>query len=79
MVPNKMGDTLPQPHGLTVMIRALKAGLPVGLCTDLDHHQCAYVRDVESLLSEEQQGRFFLSTKKDWTAVVTTAFQYLRK
>ena len=78
MLPMQPGDT-PLPHGLSIMIRALRAGLPVALATSENHHQCSFVPEVVSLLPAEQQARFFLSTTKNWGEVITAAFEYIKE
>jgi len=78
MIPNQPGDT-PMPNGLSVIIRALRAGCITGLVTETNHHQCSFLQDVLTLLPIGQQTLFFSNTEKNWELVVTEVFRKRRR
>lgn len=43
--------TADKPNGLAVVAFAVLRGIPVAVCSDVDHHFCAYVRDVIDVLA----------------------------
>jgi hypothetical protein len=55
------------PSGLAVVIRAVQEGLPVSICSDINHHFTLYLRMVVDGLKElTGQEIPFTMDKKDW-------------
>ncbi len=61
---NENGYGSELPNGISVLARSIKWGVPVGLCTDTNHHQTHYLQDLALVL-----GEFPVSNDKDWTWV----------
>jgi CheY-like chemotaxis protein len=51
-----------KPQGLAVVTEALKAGLPVAVCSDIDHHDADYLKRVIAHLGNVP----FVMDRKDW-------------
>ncbi len=72
--PERISDRyVDEPCGLTVVAMAVKQGLPVAVCSDIDHHYAFYCSEVIEVLSTHQNyakiGSIpFSMDRKDWAA-----------
>ena len=49
---DEKSDTSHQPNGLAVIALAVKLGIPISVCSDINGHFAFFVRDVTSALEE---------------------------
>jgi CheY-like chemotaxis protein len=65
-------ETADKPNGLAIVAEAVKQNIPVAVCSDINHHFCAYAKDVVNVLASHQsycyQLIYFGLDNKDWHA-----------
>ena len=57
-----------RPCGLAIAVEAVKKGLPVAICSNINHHYCDYLRTVIVFLEEKHPLKKipFVMDDKDW-------------
>lgn len=56
-----------KPNGLALMCYCIRANIPVVICSDINHHWCAYTKDVIETLGYYSGKQVpFIMDKKDW-------------
>lgn len=71
--PEVLNDPHPEkPAGLTVIIYAIQAGLPVAVCSDINNHYAMYAREIISFLANQAVGGEipFTMNSKNWKVAI---------
>ncbi|MFZ2253189.1 MAG: hypothetical protein WAW13_03395 [Minisyncoccia bacterium] len=76
MFPKKKGGK-EDPNGLCVLTDCIQKGLPVVVCSDTDHHDVGYLKDVFPVLGKAHpKGEIpVILDKKDWGRAVSELFR----
>lgn len=80
--PYNIKETADKPNGLAVVADAINRNIPVGVCSDIDHHFCTYVKEVLGLLATHQcyTHRYipFTEDHKDWSRIGQELMELIR-
>jgi hypothetical protein len=62
-----------EPNGMTILATCIRENLPVVICSDTDHHEVNYLRDVFPILGKaHSKGEIpLIFDKKNWIKAVS--------
>lgn len=70
--PERTDQDATKPCGLAVVAEAVRLGIPVAICSNVDHHHADYLKVVVSVLAEAHPAKSipFGMDSKDWAGAV---------